>query len=260
MMYPEFRDATVVVTGAGAGIGRAISLRFAKEGSFVVINDLRGDAAQRVAEEASPNGQSAIAIPGDMTDPEAVDKLFDQVLELRGSVDVVVNNVGLFELADILDPDLDSWRRCIDVNLTSAYLCSRRAALEMKKVGRGSIVNISSGAGKLGSSGAGGYGTAKAAVIGLTRSLAAELAPGIRANAVCPGLVDTEMNARFSDATAAAQGVSAEEFNSQRLASIPLKRLATPVDVANAVAFLASEQAAYTTGEALNVAGGLVML
>ena len=259
-MYPEFKEATVLVTGAGAGIGRAIGLRFAEEGAFVVVNDLRQEAAQGVAEEASARGQSAIAIPGDMTDPEEVDMLFDRVLETRGTVDVVVNNVGLFELADILDPNLESWHRCMDVNLTSTYLCSRRAAVEMKRVGRGSIVNISSGAGKLGSSGAGGYGTAKAAVIGLTRSLAAELAPDIRVNAVCPGLVDTEMNARFSEATAASGGISVEEFSSQRLAAIPLKRLATPVDVANAVAFLASEQAAYTTGEALNVAGGLVMV
>lgn len=259
-MYPQFREATVVVTGAGAGIGRAISLRFAEEGAFVVVNDLRPEAAEGVAREAAASGHSAIAVPGDMTDPRAVDILFDRALDARGSVDVVVNNVGLFELADILDPDLESWRRCIDVNLTSTYLCSRRAAVEMKKAGRGSIVNISSGAGKLGSSGAGGYGTAKAAVIGLTRSLAAELAPAIRVNAVCPGLVDTEMNARFSGATAAAQGLSVEEFSSQRLAAIPLKRLAAPADVANAVLFLASDQAAYTTGEALNVAGGLVML
>lgn len=259
-MYPEFQGATVVVTGAGAGIGRSIALRFAAEGANVILNDVRAAAADAVVQEAAGRGWRAESVPGDMTDPQAVERLFERVIAVHATIDVVVNNVGLFEFSDILDPDLQHWNRCIAINLTSAYLCSRRAAVEMRNGNGGSIVNISSGAGKLGSTGAGGYGTAKAAVIGLTRSLAAELAPTVRVNCVCPGLVDTDMNQRFAKKASDAEGISTDEFVARRTASIPLKRLASPDDVANAVAFLASRQAAYTTGEALNVAGGLVML
>jgi NAD(P)-dependent dehydrogenase (short-subunit alcohol dehydrogenase family) len=259
-MYPEFEGVTVVITGAGAGIGRAIALRFASEGATVIVNDLDDAAASAVVDEAVRNGWNAEPVPGDMTDLHAVETLFDQVVAAHGGVDIAVNNVGLFELGDILDQDLQRWRQCLDINLTSAYLCSRRAAVEMRKASGGSIVNISSGAGKLGSTLAGGYGAAKAAVIGLTRSLAAELAPTIRVNCVCPGLVDTEMNRRFAAKAAEAEVISLDEFAARRIQSIPLKRLASPDDVANAVAFLASRQAAYTTGEALNVSGGLVML
>lgn len=258
-MYPEFQGATVVVTGAGAGIGRAVALRFAAEGASVVVNDIRAAAAEAVVEEAVRRGWKAESAPGDMTDPQAVEMLFDRVVRAHSTIDVAVNNVGLFELSDILDPDFERWVRCMDINLTSTYLCSRRAAVEMKKAGGGSIVNVSSGAGKLGSTSAGGYGTAKAGVIGLTRSLAAELAPAVRVNCVCPGLVDTDMNQRFAEKVAEAEGVSVDEFAARRAASIPLKRLASPDDVANAVAFLASSQASNTTGEAMNVSGGLVM-
>jgi 3-oxoacyl-[acyl-carrier protein] reductase len=227
----------------------------------VVVNDLHAEAASAVVDEVAGTGRQAEPAPGDMTDPHEVEHLFDQVIAAHGGIDIAVNNVvGLFEFSDILDPDVQRWQHCLDHNLLSTYMCSRRAAVEMRKRTGGSIVNISSGAGKLGSTLAGGYGAAKAAVIRLTRSLAAELAPAIRFNCVWPGLVETDMNARFTARAAEAEGISTDEFATRRVESIPLKRLASPDDVAHAVAFLASRQAAYTTGEALNVSGGLVML
>lgn len=259
-MFEELHDATVVVTAGGAGIGRAIARTFGALGSFVVVNDINASTAEAVAQEIVATGGHGLAAGGDMVDREVVEQLFDRVIGERGRVDVLVNNVGLFRVSDILDDDYGVWCSCIEVNLTATYLCSRRAAVEMRRAGRGSIVNIASGVGKTGSTSSGGYGTAKAGVIGLTRSLAAELAPAVRVNAVCPGLIDTDMGTRFAIDSAAREGLPLAEMRARRLAPIPMKRLGTPQDVANACLYLASDQAAYTTGEALNVSGGLLML
>lgn len=258
-MYPEFKDKVVVVTGAGAGIGRGIARRFGREGAIVVVNDVRPESAKTVAEEINSTGGQAVAIPGDMTQASDVNQMFDQVMESYGRVDILVNNVGLFEFGELVGSSVGGWDRDLDVNVKSAFLCSNRAAQEMTKAGTGRIVNMSSGAGKIGGTWSRGYAAAKWAVLGLTKSLAAELAPNIRVNAVCPGIIDTGMDAAFVERIAAEQGTTPEEFKEKRAASIPLKRVGTPEDVASAVVFLASDEAQYTTGEAFNVSGGLVM-
>jgi len=258
-MYPEFRDKIVVVTGAGAGIGRGIARRFGREGAIVIVNDLRPNAADEVAEEITAGGGRAMPVPCDVTRESDVNQMFDRVLEQYGRVDILVNNVGFFGFGELVGSRIEDWDRDFDLNLKTAFLCSNRAAQEMKKVGTGRIVNISSGAGKIGGTWSRGYAAAKWAVLGLTKSLAAELAPDIRVNAVCPGIVDTGMDAAFVDKFAAKQGVTPEQFRQSRAASIPLKRVGTPDDVAKAVAFMASDEASYTTGEAFNVSGGLVM-
>ncbi len=258
-MYTEFVDKVVVVTGAGAGIGRGIARRFGREGANVVVNDLRPETAEKVTGEIKAEGGKAICIPGDMTDAEQVNRLFDQVMEIFGRVDVLVNNVGLFEFGELVGSSEEGWDRCFDINVKSTFLCSNRAAQEMKKAGSGRIVNIASGSGKIANTWSGGYGAAKWAVIGLTKSLAAELAPNIRVNCVCPGITGTEMDEAFVKKMAPEQGLTPEEFKARRAASIPLKRVGTPEDVAAAVCFLASDEAQYTIGEALNVSGGLVM-
>jgi NAD(P)-dependent dehydrogenase (short-subunit alcohol dehydrogenase family) len=258
-MYPELKDKVVVVTGAGAGIGRGIARRFGREESIVVVNDLRPETAKKVAAEISAAGGRAIALAGDMTKESDVKQVFDQVMRTYGRVDILVNNVGLFEFGELVGSAPEGWDKDFTVNVRSAYLCSNRVAQEMKKAGAGRIINIASGAGKIGGTWSRGYGATKWAVLGLTKSLAAELAPDIRVNAVCPGIIDTDMDAAFVEKIAARQGVSPEEFKAARAASIPLKRIGTPEDVAKAVAFLASDEASYTIGEAFNLSGGLVM-
>jgi NAD(P)-dependent dehydrogenase (short-subunit alcohol dehydrogenase family) len=260
-MYPELQNKVVVVTGAGAGIGRAIASRFGREGSIVIVNDLRAETAQKVADEIKSVGGQALAIPGDMTKPADVDRMFDQVIEKHGRIDVLVNNVGLFEYAGpIVGTSPEYWERLYRINVTSTFLCASRAAQHMKEAGRGRIINISSAAGKIGSTGTSGYGSTKWAVLGLTKSLANELAPGILVNAVCPGFVDTAMNETWLVKAMAKEGsTNRDAFEAKLYGGIPLKRVAKPEDIAKAVAFLASDEASYTTGEGFNVSGGLVM-
>ena len=258
-MYTEFINKVVVVTGAGAGIGREIALRFGDEGAIVIVNDLRPERAKLVAKEIGAMNGQAISIAGDMTRVEDVDRVFDQVMETFSQLYVLVNNVGLYEYGMLVGSSEEEWDRDMAINIKSTYLCSNRAAKEMKKAGTGQIVNISSGAGKIGGTNSRGYSAAKWAVIGLTKSLAAELAPDIRVNSVCPGMVSTDMDEAFLQKFCSANNTTSEEYKRTRLAYVPLNRVGTPNDVANSVIFLASNQAAYTTGEALNVSGGLIM-
>ena len=258
-MYPDLKEKVVIVTGSGAGIGRGVALRFGREESIVVVNDLRAEAAKKVTMEIESAGGVSLSIPGDMTNESEVNKMFDQVMETYGRVDILVNNVGLFEFSELVGSSIEGWNKDFDVNLKSAYLCSNRAAQEMKKVGQGRIINTSSGAGKVGGTWSRGYCASKWAVLGLTKSLAAELAPNIRVNAVCPGIIETDMDEKFVKDIAKKQGVTPEDFKKNREKDIPLKRIGKPEDVAKAVVFLASEESSYTIGEAFNVSGGLVM-
>ena len=247
-----------LVTGAGAGIGRAIALRLGREGCTVAINDLRSEPLAETLRLLKAEGIHAKACLGDMTVEADVVRLIDDAARASGGLDILVNNVGLFTFGDLATLDSDAWDACFEINVKSAFLCSRAAVAHLR--GRhGAIVNISSGAGKIGGTNSGAYSASKWAVIGLTKSLAVELAPDIRVNAVCPGIIATEMDTTFVARASAAQGVSTAEFDRQRLTRIPLARNGTPEDVAKAVVFLCSDESSYTTGEALNVSGGLVM-
>ena len=257
-MYGSLAGRVALVTGAGAGIGREIASRLAEERCVVAVNDLRPRAVTDTVTLLEAKGAIASGWPGDMTVEREVAALIDGVASAHGRLDILINNVGLFTYGDLADLDTAAWDACMAINVKSAFMCSRAAVPHLRVQG-GAIVNLSSGAGKVGGTGAGAYSAAKWAVIGLTRSLASELAPTIRVNAVCPGIIETQMDADYVRLAAAAHGVAPERVEAERLDRIPMARTGTPEDVARAVAFLCSDEASYTTGEALNVSGGMIM-
>lgn len=241
-----------LVTGAGRGIGRAIALAFAAQGYAVGVNDIDAATAQTVAAALAYQGGASLALPGDVADPPTVARLVAETVDAFGGLDAMVNNAGIEPRASILDMDPAEWDEVQAVNLRGVFLGTQAAGRVMRVTGRGSIVNISSIAGKatplpLRSA----YAASKAGVVGFTKEAAREFAAyGVRVNAVCPGVIATEMtaHARSDPAQLAAW-----------LAGIPLGRLGEPEDVAHLVIFLCSNAAAYITGQAIHVDGGRVM-
>ncbi|MEO0802718.1 MAG: 3-oxoacyl-[acyl-carrier-protein] reductase [Cyanobacteria bacterium J06642_2] len=241
-------DKVAIVTGASRGIGRAIAIALGQAGASVVVNYARSaDAAHEVVAEIAAAGGSAIAIGGNIAEPEAVDALFAQTMEKWGRVDVLVNNAGITRDTLILRMKPDDWQSVIELNLTGVFLCLKAATKIMMKQRQGRIINITSVVGISGNPGQANYSAAKAGVIGLTKTAARELASrNITVNAVAPGFIATQMTA----------DLDAEPI----LAGIPLGRMGQPEEVAGAVCFLAADPAAaYITGQVLNVDGGMVM-
>lgn len=241
-------DKVAIVTGASRGIGRAIAIALGQAGASVVVNYARSaDAAHEVVAEIAAAGGAAIAIGGNMGEPEAVDALFAQTMEKWGRVDVLVNNAGITRDTLILRMKPDDWQSVIELNLTGVFLCLKAATKVMMKQRQGRIINITSVVGISGNPGQANYSAAKAGVIGLTKTAARELASrNITVNAVAPGFIATQMTA----------DLDAEPI----LAGIPLGRMGQPEEVAGAVCFLAADPAAaYITGQVLNVDGGMVM-
>lgn len=245
-----------LVTGCGRGIGRAIALRLASEGADVVCNDLDAASAAAVADEVERLGSRSLVAPVDVSSREQVETCVARALERFGVVDVLVNNAGIYRLAPegkgpVEAETEESWDRVLAVNLKGVLFCSQAVLPSMKARRLGRIVNIGSLAGKLGGvASVASYAVSKAGVLCLTKILAKEGAPyGITANAVAPGQIDTEMTAE----------VARRWPREQMERAIPLGRLGTAEDVAAAAAFLASDDAAYLTGEVLDVNGGLLM-
>lgn len=238
---------SVVVTGGGAGIGWAIARLFAARGSRVAILDLDTDAARARAAEL---GATHLGLGGDVTDEAAVTEALDRAEAEFGGVDALVNNAGIGDNpAPTLDQGLDRFRRVLSVHLDGAFLMSREAARRMLPRGRGAIVNIASIAGLGGIPGRNAYGAAKAGIIGMTRAMACEWAPGgLRVNAVAPGYVATSLVAKLE-----ADGALDLDAIRRR---IPMGALSEPEAIAEAVFFLASDAARYVTGAVLPVDGG----
>ncbi len=239
-----------LVTGAGRGIGRAIAERLAAEGAAVVVSDVDLPQAEQAARELAVQGRQALAVRADVSDLRQVRQMFQMTAERFGRLDILVNNAGIIRRGSLDDhPDAD-WELVLAVNLKGTYYCSREAARVMKQQGHGRIVNISSVAGKVGDiTSAPSYGPSKGAVNTLTKSLARELAPyGITVNAVAPHAIETEMTGEWS-----------AEKRRSILAQIPVGRLGRPEEVAAAVAFLASDEAGFITGEILDINGGYLM-
>lgn len=246
----DLADKVAIVTGAASGIGKGIARRLVAEGARVVIADLNAAAAKATAEEL---GGDSMGVTVDVADRATVDKMVEAVVERYGVIDVLINNAGWDKIGPFLEQDPDVWDRIININLKGVLNCSQAVALQMKDQGYGTVINVGSDAARVGSSGEAVYSAAKGGIVAFTKTLARETARyGMTANAVCPGPADTPLFAQIS-----------EENPKLRTAlerSIPLRRLAQPEDLANAVSFLASPRSAYITGQTLSVSGGLTML
>lgn len=245
-----FLDQVVLVTGASRGIGRAIALQFGQLGAKVGVNYLRnGEAAQEVATEIEQAGGKAIILQGDVSNADTAGQLVDQMLSTWGRIDCLVNNAGITQDTLLVRMSEEAWDEVLNTNLKSMYNCTKAVLRPMFKERQGAIINIASVVGIIGNIGQANYAAAKAGVIAFTKSIAREAAPrNIRVNAVAPGFIASDMTNKLP-----------QEVVSQYLDNIPLKRLGQPEDVAKAVAFLASPDAAYITGQTLIVDGGLVM-
>lgn len=257
----RFRDRVVVVTGAGSGIGRGIALRFASEGARVVVLDKNMESAEGVEKEIKKGGGRAASLVADATNASDARSSTVKVLKKLGRIDVLVNNVGYCPVKPLMVTSEKDWYSLMDVNVKATFLWSTIVAKGMVKRRSGCIVNIASDCGKVGDPYSGVYVAAKHAVIGLTKNLAHELAPyGIRVNSVCPGWIDTPLLQKVNRETALLTRKPKKEIEREILAKIPLGRIGTPADVAGLVTFLASDDASYMTGQAINVTGGALML
>jgi meso-butanediol dehydrogenase/(S,S)-butanediol dehydrogenase/diacetyl reductase len=251
-----------IVTGAARGIGRAIALRLADEGADVVTVDLDSTGAADVAAGVRSRGRRSLAVAADVTRSDEVDRLVQRAIETLGRIDILVNNAGIQVIDGLLEMDEASWDGIFEVNVKAMWLCSRAVARELiKQGGGGRIINAGSRAGKVASPLLmGAYVTTKHAVIGFTRVLALELAPhNILVNAYCPGVVDTPMWDLIDREMGPRLGLPKGAVKANAVAAIPLGRIEQPADVARLVAFLASDESDYMTGQAINITGGSVM-
>jgi 3-oxoacyl-[acyl-carrier protein] reductase len=241
---------TAIVTGGSRGIGEAIALRLAREGANVAVCASRSvDAAEAVAEKIRALGQQAIAQQTDVSQSESVDTLIKTTLDAWGKIDILVNNAGITRDNLLMRMKEDEWDAVLDVNLKGAYHCIKAVTRSMMKARSGRIINVSSVVGLMGNAGQINYAASKSGLIGLTKSVAKELASrNITANAVAPGFIPTDMTAKLKD-----------DMQEQLIAQIPLGKLGSSEDIAAAVAFLASDDAAYITGQVIVVDGGMVM-
>jgi 3-oxoacyl-[acyl-carrier protein] reductase len=248
----SLKDQVVVITGGSRGIGRAAAILMSKAGADIVFNYYKNEkAADEVVNLIQAEGRNAVAVRGNHAEDSHCRELIETAVSRFGKIDVLVNNAGIWTHAPIDEMREEVWRETLEVNLSGLVYCTRYAVQQMKKQGRGRIINISSTAGQRGEAFHSHYAATKGAIISLTKSWASELAPSILVNCVAPGWVDTEMSAG---------SLSNQEEYKQIIQVIPLRRVATAEEIAGPILFLASDFATFITGEILNVNGGAVLV
>lgn len=247
----DLTGQVALVTGSRRGLGKAIAMRLAEAGADIVINDIAAgqEEAEATAAEIRALGRRAVAACADVSKSEEATEMIERAWTELGKVDILVNNAGLTRDNLLIRMTDDEWQLVININLSGAFYCTRAAAKRMMKARYGRIINIASVIGLMGNAGQANYAASKAGIIGLTKANAKELAArNITVNAIAPGFIVSAMTDKLSD-----------EVKAKYIEAIPLGRLGTAEDVANAVLFYASPFAAYTTGHVLNVDGGMVM-
>lgn len=257
----RFTNKTVVITGASRGIGAAIARRFAREGANLVVS-ANEPTVHAVAEAIRTDGGKAISFVGDVTDKASVVALYDTAEKEFGSVDVSIQNAGVITIAKIEDMTENEWDKVMAVNTKGVFLCAQEAIARMRKHGKGGrIINTASGQARDGFIYTPHYAASKMGVVGITQSLAKEVAiDNITVNAFCPGIIETDMWAYNDEVWGRLLGNYAPgELMKEWVEGIPMKRAGSGEDVAGLVTFLASDDAAYITGQTINVDGGLIM-
>jgi 3-oxoacyl-[acyl-carrier protein] reductase len=243
------KDKVAIITGASRGIGRSIALALAAQGAKIVAFDLDLAETEKVAEEIRAMGVESIAVQGNVTVAGDTERLIDAAVEKFGRVDILVNNAGITRDGLLMRMKDEDWDAVLSVNLKGAFLCSRAASKVMSKQRYGRIINIASVVGQMGNAGQANYCASKAGLMGLTKSNARELAKrNVTVNAIAPGFIATAMTDALPEKT-----------KQELAAQIPLERLGTADDIANAVVFLATERSGYITGQVIGVNGGMYM-
>ncbi len=254
------RGKVALVTGAGRGIGREVALQLAQAGADLACLDIDPDAASETAARAQVHRVRAIPLAVDLAAVPAIEPAVARVVGAMGRIDVLVSCAGVMQTKPLLDLTERDWNRILDVNLRGLFFCMQAAGRRMVEQKSGAIVNISSMAGRTGRPLAAHYCASKFGVIAVTRSAALAFAPyGVRVNAVCPGITDTPMWEQIDAERAELLGLPRGEPRAQFVRTVPLGRIATPDEIARVVVFLCSDAAAYVTGQAINVDGGLEM-
>lgn len=257
----KLKDRIAIVTGGGAGIGRASAIYMAQDGAKLAVADINLSAAEQTVELIKVEGGEAIAISADVTQKDQVQAMVDLTLKTFGRLDILLNNAGIDIKGLVAELPEETWDKIMNLNLKGVFLCTQAALQPMMKQKYGRIVTIASMAGKTGEAYTSPYCASKFGVIGFTQSLALEVGQyNITANCVCPGPVETELIGQSVAQAAALKGMTPDQFfKSFFLDPTPMGRIAKPLDVAKAVAFLASDEAEFITGSTLNVSGGREM-